>query len=300
MVSLLSIEEDEMIIDLNTLVDHIDGYFEKTLNIRTGEYRYIGTSDQSKSKSEVKKNEIRLPMITYDELCILYVQELPNNELKGRLLESIETENFAGADSFGQLLHWTIMDGGQYEKWTEFVEKKKRELAKQWCMKNNLEFEDFERKTERDVLEEQLKELENHGNQPCINKKIKIDLRELSRYMRGGGVWESVLNVNTGELRLPSFSKNPNGEFESPQIRRNEIILPSIETIKIIRLYARQLRDKRIREELLNSIDEKDFGKLFQKTLSREGYRDDWNCFCEKKEIEFAKEWCDRNGIGYK
>ena len=111
-----------------------------------------------------------------------------------------------------------------------------------------------------------------------------------------------VLNVNNGEMRVPSFSDFSNGKLGEPQIRCNEIILPKIDSEKNLQLYVQQFKDEKIKKNLMDKMDEMDenhFLKFFHKTLAKEGYKDDYKRFCKKEKIKFAKDWCEKTGIGY-
>ena len=284
-----------MIVDLNVLVVYISAPYEGALNIQTGECRYLEASEQEAIEAEIKRDELLLPKMTYDELRALYLQELPDSEWKRKLRGSMKTGDFAGAASFAEFFHCTITDAGKYGNWRDFAEHKKREIGKRWCEENNLAFTIEKKRLAPAILAEQLKELQAQGKQPRINKELKIDLRELVQYMRRGFAG-TVLNVDTGECR---YACSSDGKAVEPQIRRNEVVLPHLDFGEFAQSYVQQLEDKKARKVLMDKIKGDNRGAFFQEILSSEEDAADWLGFSHKEEVKFAKSWCEKNGIGY-
>ena len=289
-----------MILSLNELENHIYWGYNNILDTETGAYRHVEARDLEFAKDTLKKSEIVLPSITYEERCALYVHAMPDSEMKTNLLGVMRDSSRPGAvpGSFGEIFHVTIEDAGEAFKWAEFDDDTTRNIAKTWCEEHNLAYALDEEIIELEFLEKQLEELQAQGHIPRINKNLKVDLRELIQYMQSG-INEAVLNVDTGECRLPFFCLDENEALVPPEMRCNEIIMPKIDSGAILHAFLQQLGNETIRDDLRSKIGGKKFWHIFHKTLLAENCSADWDRFCEEKELDFARTWCEEIGIGY-
>lgn len=73
----------------------------------------------------------------------------------------------------------------------------------------------------------------------------------------------------------------------------------SIDEWDMMRRFCNTVEDERKREKLLYLIQGKGAFRLFKEAIIDFGIRDEWHLFKHESIKEFAKDWCDENGLDY-
>jgi len=116
-----------------------------------------------------------------------------------------------------------------------------------------------------------------------------IYLEDLIFHMEGLSNEQVLLDTISGVILANNLIENLDSLRYIP--------IPVFDDIEIARMYLEQLNDKKLRRQLLSTIQDPCFLHIFHVKINDSGLYNDYISFGKNQKLKFAQSWCDVHNI---